>query len=111
MSRTLRRDIYSLRAPGYPIEQVRQPDPDPLATSRYSCVYWIDHLLDCDPKNAIGDIRDGGSVDKFIHGSLLHWLEALSLCKNLSEGMVSMAKLEVLLQVIFPVWLSVCDIF
>jgi len=39
MSETLRRDIYSIRAPGYPIEQVRQPDPDPLAASRYSCIY------------------------------------------------------------------------
>ncbi|KAH6703071.1 hypothetical protein BKA61DRAFT_528257 [Leptodontidium sp. MPI-SDFR-AT-0119] len=27
----LRRDVYSLRAPGISIEQVKQPDPDPLA--------------------------------------------------------------------------------
>ncbi|KAH9205195.1 NACHT domain-containing protein, partial [Leptodontidium sp. 2 PMI_412] len=31
MSITLRRDIYNLSAPGISIEQVKQPDPDPLA--------------------------------------------------------------------------------
>jgi hypothetical protein len=39
MSRTLRRDIYSLGQLGYPIEMVKQPDPDPLIASRYSCIY------------------------------------------------------------------------
>ena len=39
MSRTLRRDIYSLRALGYPIERVIQPDPDPLAGIRYLYIY------------------------------------------------------------------------
>jgi hypothetical protein len=37
--KTLHQDIYSLRALGYPIEQVELPDPDPLASSRYSCIY------------------------------------------------------------------------
>jgi hypothetical protein len=46
MSKTLRRDIYNLRAPGYAIEWVKQPDPDPLAASRYSCIYWVNHLCD-----------------------------------------------------------------
>jgi hypothetical protein len=50
MSRTLRRDVYNLRAPGFSIDQVKQPDPDPLAAARYSCLYWIDHLLDCDTR-------------------------------------------------------------
>ena len=46
MSRTLRRDIYSLRALGYPIERVELPEPDPLAASRYSCIHWVDHFCD-----------------------------------------------------------------
>ena len=53
MSKTLRRDIYGLGAPGYPIEQVEQPDPDPLATSRYSCIYWIDHLYDWSSNSSV----------------------------------------------------------
>ncbi|KAJ5111290.1 hypothetical protein N7532_001825 [Penicillium argentinense] len=34
ISRTLRRDIYSLLHPGYPVNQVNQPHPDPLASIR-----------------------------------------------------------------------------
>jgi hypothetical protein len=57
MSRMLRRDIYSLVHPGYAIDQVKQPDPDPLAAIRYACVYWVDHLDRCSPsKNAIEDL-------------------------------------------------------
>jgi hypothetical protein len=103
MSRTLRRDIYSLQALGCPIEEVKQPDPNPLSASRYSCVYWVDHLWDwysnsdTDPKV---DLQDGGTVDVFIKRNFLYWLEALSLCRSMSEGVLSMAKLASLIQVI-----------
>ena len=101
MSKKLGRDVYGLGAPGFLIDQVKQPDPDPLSSARYSCVYWINHLLDCDViRNATNDLQDGGSVDKFLRQSYLYWLEALSLYGSLSEGVVSIAKLEALLQVI-----------
>jgi hypothetical protein len=100
LSQILRRDIYRLRHPGVPIDQVKQPKPDPLAKARYSCTYWVDHLYDCDPiRNAINELQDGGSVDKFLRQSYLFWLEALSLIKSVSEGILSMAKLDYLLQV------------
>ena len=60
MSQTLRRDIYSLRAPGISIDQVEAPNPDPLAAAGYSCLYWADHLFDCDIiGNEINDLKDG----------------------------------------------------
>ncbi|KAF2429981.1 hypothetical protein EJ08DRAFT_670710 [Tothia fuscella] len=97
MSKTLRRDIFGLGAPGFPINQVKQQSPDPLSQARYSCVYWVDHLLYCNPsRNTIGDLQDGGSVDRFLRQSYLYWLEALSLCRSISEGVVSIAKLEAL---------------
>ena len=100
MSKKIRRDIYGLDALGFPIDQVKQPDPDPLSSVRYSCVYWIDHLLDCDPtRKAINDLQDDGPVDKFLRQRYLYWLEALSLCRSMSEGVVSIAKLEAFLQV------------
>lgn len=100
MSKTLRRDVYGLRALGISINQVKQPNPDPLSAARYSCVYWIDHLLDCDPtRNATKDLQDGGSVDMFLRRSYLYWLEALSLCGSMSEGVVLMVKLEALSEV------------
>ncbi|KAK3616870.1 hypothetical protein LTR56_025662 [Elasticomyces elasticus] len=47
LSMTLKRDIYSLSAPDVNIEDVKRPEPDPLAKSRYSTVYWIAHLCAC----------------------------------------------------------------
>ncbi|KAF2810837.1 uncharacterized protein BDZ99DRAFT_441433 [Mytilinidion resinicola] len=101
MSGTLRRDMYDLYAPGFPIERVKTPDPDPLVTSRYSCVYWVDHICDwssnpCPDHGA--DLQDGGAVDEFLRKKYLYWLEALSLCRNMAGGIVSMGKLEALIQ-------------
>jgi hypothetical protein len=98
MGETLRRNIYDLHFPGFPVDQVNLPQPDPLAPARYSCVYWIDHLL-CAPSRNANDLLDGGSVDKFLRRSHLYWLEALSLLRSISQGLLSIAKLDALLQV------------
>ncbi|KAL2137696.1 hypothetical protein VTI28DRAFT_8520 [Corynascus sepedonium] len=99
MQDTLRRDIYNIRAPGYFIDNVISPNPDPLAVVRYSCVYWVNHLRDCNPKkNANKDLQDGGTIDIFLRKKFLNWLEALSLLRYLSEGIASLLKLERLLE-------------
>ncbi|KAG7284432.1 hypothetical protein NEMBOFW57_010805 [Staphylotrichum longicolle] len=100
MSRTLNRDIYGLRAPKSSIEEIKKPDPDPLAAVRYSCTYWGKHLGDCDPwKNAKVDLQDGGSIDTFLREKYLNWIEALGILKSLSEGVASMVALDGLLEV------------
>jgi hypothetical protein len=43
LSSKLKPDMYNLAELGLSIDEVRTPDPDPLATGRYSCVYWVDH--------------------------------------------------------------------
>ena len=102
LSKTLRRDIYGLGTPGFPIDRIEQPEPDPLAAARYACVYWVDHLRDSSGNaRQDDDLRDGGAVDNFVRKKYLYWLEALSLCNRMSEGVLSMAKLEDLTQVIF----------
>jgi hypothetical protein len=103
MCSTLQRDMYNLHALGYPIERVEQPDPDPVGASRYSCIYWVDHLCDWNLiSSAVHpvDLQDGGSVDKFLTQKYLYWLEALSLCRSMSKGVVSMARIEALIHVI-----------
>jgi hypothetical protein len=91
MSRTLRRDVYSLRAPGIYIDQVKLPVPDPLATARYCCLYWVEHL--CASYNKI-DLRDNGTVYVFLKEHFLHWMEALSLLKSGFNGILAIHKLE-----------------
>ena len=67
MSMTLRRDIYNLRTPGIHINQVKQPSPDPLAAVRYSCLYWVDHLLQYQPREeTIKDLKDSSPAYSFL---------------------------------------------
>ena len=102
LSMTLHRDMYSLKALGHLIEDVRQPDPNPLAASRYSCVYWVDHLCDSHPISSVSyadDIQDNGVLDVFLKEKYLYWLETLSLCMSMPKGALSMTKLLALVQV------------
>jgi hypothetical protein len=103
MSKTLRRDIYGLGRLGYPINQVKQPTPDLLISARYSCIYWIDHLCDGYPSSSayhISILEEGSAIDSFLREKYLYWLEALSLCKGMSKGVISMMKQEALTNVI-----------
>jgi hypothetical protein len=102
LSRTLRRDMYGLQEPGYPIEDVKPPDPDPLEISRYPCIYWIDHLCDSKPKSSgkgVSDQQVISVVDRFLREKYLYWLEGLSLCKSMASGIISITKLWSLVQV------------
>ena len=72
MSRTLRCDMYGLFAPGFPIGEVEPPIPDPLAVVQYSCLYWINHLLDCDRGHTTDELKDDSSVHQFLRASYIH---------------------------------------
>ncbi|KAI9674629.1 MAG: hypothetical protein M1829_003711 [Trizodia sp. TS-e1964] len=94
MSKTLRRDIYGLHGPGFPIDKVTRPDPDPLSGASYSCIYWVDHL--CDTKKGYSEIGlgDNGIIHVFLKEHFLHWIEALSLLKSILSGILAVHKLE-----------------
>lgn len=96
----LKQDIYGLARPGCLIDEVNQPDRDPLAVVRYPCIYWLDHLHD----SASGEKgarnlrpRDIDSALSFLEEHLLHWLEALSLLRHIPSGILGLRKLEALL--------------
>ena len=93
LSKTLRRDIYNLQDPGGMMKEV--PDPDPLASIRYSCVFWVDHLCKADDKSLDRKkkLSDDGVVFAFLKEHFLHWLESLSLIYKLSDGVLSIKKL------------------
>jgi hypothetical protein len=101
LSTTLHRDMYSLKAPGRAVENVKPPHADPLAASRYPCVYWIDHLHDSKPESWANSVANlpMRAVYKFLRDKYLYWLEALSLCHSVGKGVVSMEKLWPLVQV------------
>jgi hypothetical protein len=101
LSRTLHKDMYGLKSLGTPIEKADPPTPDPLAALRYPCVYWIDHLHDSIPKSvthSVSELQVRGVIDVFLRKKYLYWLEALSLCKSVAQGVVSITKLWSLAQ-------------
>lgn len=106
MSHVLRRDIYSISNPTFPIEKVQDHSQSPLDGVYYPCVYWVDHLKEAEKTTIrLGDTRffdslqDNGIVHTFLEKKLLYWLEALSLRGNISSGVLAVAKLEQLLSV------------
>ncbi|RKK75498.1 Vegetative incompatibility protein HET-E-1 [Fusarium oxysporum] len=98
LSETLKRDVYEMGTLGFPIDQVSPPDPDPLASIRYSCVFWVDHLDDSERQAKISDkdLEDAEIVHDFLQKKYLYWLESLSLLRSMSEGVREVQKLEAL---------------
>ena len=99
MSDTLQRDVYILQDPGVSITKVKAPDPDPLFSIRYACIYWIDHLCKIPSGHDRVGLCDNGTTDVFLRKHFLHWLEALSLLECISDGVLAIAKLIHLLTV------------
>ncbi|KAJ9481382.1 hypothetical protein VN97_g12098 [Penicillium thymicola] len=99
MFKTLQRDIFEIKFPGFPIEEVIPPSPNPLAAAQYACVYWVDHLhySGCHNKNDLS-VDERWRVDDFLQKKYLHWLEALSILGCISQGIAAMIKLEGLIQ-------------
>jgi hypothetical protein len=93
MDKALQRDVYGLRHPGCSIDKVERPDPDPLAPIRYACVSWVDHLCEIKSSHNEVGLYDNGTIDVFLRKHFLHWLEALSLIKGISGGVLAIAKL------------------
>jgi len=102
LSRTLQRNIYNLSHPGTAIEDCTPPSPDPMGPALYSCVYWVDHLVDAQAGNlrkGVDGVQDGEEVHAFLSEKYLNWLEALSLARAMPKGLHAVEKLNGLLQV------------
>ncbi|EEU39226.1 uncharacterized protein NECHADRAFT_70532 [Fusarium vanettenii 77-13-4] len=96
MDAKLRQNIYGLRNPGVLTSEIEIPVPDPLAAMRYSCVRWLDHFCELVSLKQIEDQDGGKEVATFLQRKYLYWLEALGLCGSLTEGILSIRKLEAL---------------
>ena len=95
----LQRDIYDLADWGIMLEDVKPPDPDPLAPLQYSCVFWLDHLCDAIKENPESSIELYDPGLKFLKQHFLHWLESLSLLHRILDGIMFIRKLLNIFQV------------
>lgn len=99
MSKDLKRNIYALEYPGFPISDVKLRSPEPLKPIRYACENRVNHLGEISQNRV--DLSDNSAVHGFIKEHFLHWLEALSLMKSISIGVTATAKLASLVTVSF----------
>ncbi|KAI9777378.1 MAG: hypothetical protein M1839_008891, partial [Geoglossum umbratile] len=66
---------------------------------RYACRNWVEHLCQSFSRLQRNQgLTDGGEVCVFLQGHLLHWLEALNLTGNMSDGVMMVRALESLLK-------------
>ncbi|OAL44839.1 WD40 repeat-like protein [Pyrenochaeta sp. DS3sAY3a] len=102
MLEKLHKDIYKIGALGCLIDGVKKPDPDPLDMLRYSCIYWVDHLFVAIPPDDTIHLDHQNMIEHFLRTSFIYWLEALSLCKGVSAGVVAIQKLQIRCQHLVP---------
>ncbi|CAG8982160.1 hypothetical protein HYALB_00003595 [Hymenoscyphus albidus] len=94
MSKTLKKDICELHAPGYQVTQVesgrlQQCLPPEV---KYACLYWVQHL------QRSGSLAyNSDEAHRFLQEHLLHWLEALGWMGRTSEGIQAILSLEALI--------------
>ncbi|KAI0891485.1 WD40-repeat-containing domain protein [Annulohypoxylon nitens] len=100
MSKTLQQNIYDLDDWGISSSEIRPPRRDPLTVTRYSCIHWFDHLetYQSMKRDVCNDLQDNGILDIFLRHHYLHWLESLSILKEVSKGISVMHSLSLLLR-------------
>ncbi|KXX73738.1 Vegetative incompatibility protein HET-E-1 [Madurella mycetomatis] len=96
---TLVLDICNQRDRGLCVDEI-QTETDPLKAVRYSCVHWVDHLVEATRNRLqhLQDLKPGGLLDRFLRWYFLYWLEALSLIQRISDGVIAVTRLEAALE-------------
>jgi hypothetical protein len=96
MTTTLKRDVCGLRDPGVLSTKITSSQLEQYLPSevQYACKYWVQHLQ----KSGI-QFHDDDQVHQFLLIHLLHWLEALSWMRNISEGILAIITLQSIVRV------------
>jgi len=92
----LRQDLCNLREPGISVGDI----PEHIiqryipAHIHYACRYWFHHFQLGNPIQ-----EDMDRILEFLEQDFLHWLEALGLTREVSNGILIVADLEMMLRV------------
>ena len=91
MSKRLHRDMCNLQLPDALISEVKSEIVErclPLDI-QYACRYWVHHL-----QRSNIELRDDDQVHNFLRKHFLHWFEALSLIRKISDSVPVVRILE-----------------
>lgn len=70
----------------------------------YACVHWVFHFKQADRGGY--NLQDNGPVHQFLKKHLLHWLEAVSKMKKMSDGILAIKDFEFLLPVSWFIFIT-----
>ncbi|KAL7939839.1 hypothetical protein V8C35DRAFT_287843 [Trichoderma chlorosporum] len=99
MSNLLEYDIYGLKDPGIHIDDIpfRDIGSDPLASIRYCCVFWVEHLVlgyQYEGFECRKYLTDDGRLHCFLKEKFLCWIESLSLMRFYPQTQIALQKLK-----------------
>jgi hypothetical protein len=91
MSTALKQDICDQHTPGVLVTdvEIRKVEQSLPPDVQYACLYWVQHL-----QRSGMQLHDDGQVHQFLKAYFLHWLEALSWMRKISEGILAITSLE-----------------
>ena len=91
MSACLKQDICGLDAPGVLVAEVERSRVKQCLSPevQYACLCWVGHL-----QKSGTQLHDNGQVHRFLRTHFLHWLEALSWMRRVSEGIQAIRLIE-----------------
>lgn len=89
MSKVLKRNIYNLKTFDSKPREARRGTQDPLATVRYSCLFWMQHAVSfLESEGSEDHIKQalGHTMLAFLRRLFLQWLESVSLIGRISRA-------------------------
>jgi hypothetical protein len=91
MSTSLKQDICGLDDPAIYFTTVENNRVEKTLPPhvQYACLYWVQHL-----EKGGDTLYDDDEFHQFIQTHLLHWFEALSWMRKISEGILAVVSLE-----------------
>jgi WD40 repeat protein len=100
MSSVLKYDMYDLKDPAIHIDDIPQQssDSDSLASIRYCCVFWVEHLVHGYKFKGFEQwkyFKDDQKLHSFLRGKFLCWVESLALMRSFtSHAPLALQKLK-----------------
>jgi hypothetical protein len=91
MSISLRKDVCGIDSPGKLVRNVESSQVEQHLPSevQYACLYWVQHL-----QKSSTQLYDNDQFHEFLQIHFLHWLEALSWMRKMSEAIHEINSLE-----------------
>lgn len=94
-----KKDKYNLQSSGCSRNQISSPNLDTLASIKYSCTSWVDHLNQWQDNAYINDqdLQNNGIIHNFFKKKYVDWLKYLSLLSRIPDRIIAIKTLKTII--------------